>query len=318
MTTSLQWRPQMDESLPVVDFRELQDPSAQDAFAQKFGDGLRTYGFGVVAEHPVSSERIARAFALCAQLFALEEPTKRAYVVSGSQGNRGYIPFGGERAVGARVADLKEFFHIGQERPATGASLWPNVWPTEVPGFREELFALYRDFEATARVLLGAVARYLDLPDDHFASMIDGGDSVLRLIHYPKIPSDAPSDAVRAGAHEDINLITLLAEGTTGGLELRRRDGTWMPVRSLKGQLVINAGDMLQRATHGRLRSTTHRVSNPVGPNVSRYSIPFFTHPRPRVLLAPMAPAADYDGPPMTAITAGDFLVERLRAIKAG
>jgi isopenicillin N synthase-like dioxygenase len=306
--------------LPVVDFREFAegDERARDNFAQKFGDGLRTYGFGVVAEHPITKERIARTFELCEQFFSLPEETKRKYVVPNSEGNRGYIPFGGERAVGARVADLKEFFHVGQERPASGSQLWPNAWPTEVPGFKEELLSLYRDFEQTARGLLTAIARYLDLPRDHFASMIDGGDSVIRLIHYPPIPKDAPADAVRAGAHEDINLITLLAEGSTGGLELKRRDGSWMPVRSLKGQLVINAGDMLQRATHGRLKSTTHRVSNPQGPNVSRYSIPFFTHPRPEVLLQPLTPAADYDGPAMTPITAGDFLVERLRAIKAG
>jgi len=177
----------MQEALPVVDFRELErgDERARDAFAQKFGDGLRTYGFGVVAEHPIGRERIARAFELCEQLFSLPEETKRKYVVPSSDGNRGYIPFGGERAVGARVADLKEFFHVGQERPASGSQLWPNAWPTEVPGFREELLSLYRDFEQTARGLLTAIARYLDLPQDHLASMIDGGDSVIRLIHYP-------------------------------------------------------------------------------------------------------------------------------------
>ena len=123
---------------------------------------------------------------------------------------------------------------------------------------------------------------------------------------------------MRAAAHEDINLITLLAEGTTGGLELLARDGSWIPVRSMRGQLVINAGDMLQRATHGRLRSTTHRVTNPAGPNVSRYSIPFFTHPRPEVMLEPMAPPAGYEGPRFTPISAGEYLDERLRAIKAG
>lgn len=309
----------MIDALPVVDFRKLAAGGRdRDAFAQELGDGLRTHGFGVVAEHPIGPARVARAFELCAELFALPEAVKRRYVVPESDGNRGYVPFGGERAVGAPVADLKEFFHVGQDRPAPGSTLIANVWPTEIPGFREELASLYRDFEATARLLLGAIGRYLDLPEEHFASMIDGGDSVLRLIHYPPIPGDAPSGAVRAGAHEDINLITLLAEGTTGGLELRRPDGSWMPVRSLQGQLVINAGDMLQRATHGRIRSTPHRVTNPAGPNVARYSIPFFTHPRPDVVLAPMAPPEGWSGPTMTPITAGAFLEERLRAIKAG
>lgn len=307
----------MTESLPVVDFRLLSG-GAHDraAFAQAFGDGLRTYGFGVVAEHPIEPARIARAFEQCEAFFALPSDVKRAYVVPESDGNRGYVPFGGEKALGAPVPDLKEFFHLGQERRAEGSPLLPNVWPTELGGFREELSALYRDFEITARSLLQAIACYLDRPEGSFASWIDGGDSILRLIHYPPVPADAPPNAVRAGAHEDINLITLLAEGTTGGLELRRADGSWMPVRSLRGQLVINAGDMLQRATHGRIRSTTHRVTNPTGPNVSRYSIPFFTHPRPEVVLEPMPPPDDYTGSPMEPITAGAFLKQRLKAIK--
>jgi isopenicillin N synthase-like dioxygenase len=137
------------------------------------------------------------------------------------------------------------------------------------------------------------------------------------LIHYPPVPPDAPAGAVRAAAHEDINLVTLLAEGSTGGLELLSRDGHWEPVQSLRGHLVINAGDMLQRATHGRIRSTTHRVVNPVGENSSRFSIPFFTHPRPDVLLEPMAPEPGYQGPAFTPITAGDYLRERLAAIEA-
>lgn len=309
----------MSDVLPIVDFRMLAgDAASRSAFAAQFGEGLSRFGFGVVAEHPISPTRIQQAFALTEQLFALPEATKRRYVVPESAGNRGYVPFGGERAVGAVAADLKEFFHVGQERPAAGSDLLPNVWPAEVSGLRQALDALYLDFERTARSLLEALAIYLGLPESHFAEMIDGGDSVLRLIHYPPVPDGAASEgAVRAGAHEDINLITLLAEGTTGGLELRRPDGSWMPVRSLRGQLVINAGDMLQRATHGRLRSTPHRVSNPVGPNVSRYSIPFFTHPRPEVLLEPMPAPPGYEGPAMSAVTAGAFLKERLGAIKA-
>jgi isopenicillin N synthase-like dioxygenase len=303
--------------LPVVDFREfaLGGRRAQDAFARAFGDGLRAFGFGVVAEHPIGAPRIARAFELCEQLFALPDEVKRGYVVPASEGNRGYVPFGGERAIGAKVADLKEFWHVGQ---ASSDALMPNVWPSELVTFRDEMVALHRDFEEAARVLLRAVARYLDKPDEHFASMTLGGDSVLRLIHYPPIPGDAAAGAIRAAAHEDINLITLLAEGSTGGLELRARDGTWQPVSSLRGQLVINAGDMLQRATHGHLRSTTHRVANPSGPNVSRYSIPFFTHPRPEVVLEPMEPPAGYEGPRFTTTTAGAYLAERLAAIRAG
>ncbi len=303
--------------LPVVDFEAFArgDARDQDAFAMAFGDGLRDFGFGVVANHPIGAARIARAFELCEALFSLPEAVKRSYVVPGSLGNRGYVPMRGERAVGARAADLKEFWHIGSETP--DARMMANVWPGALPHLRSELTALHRDFEAAARVLLRAVARYLALPGEHFASMTHGGDSVLRLIHYPPVPGDAEPSAVRAAAHEDINLITLLAEGTTGGLELRGADGAWMPVRSLSGQLVINAGDMLQRATHGRIRSTTHRVANPVGPNQSRYSIPFFTHPRPEVMLEPMPAPEGWQGPPLPPISAGDYLEERLAAIKA-
>ena len=302
--------------LPVVEFRQFSagDERDKDAFAQAFGDGLRTFGFGVVADHPIGPERIARAFELCEQLFALPESAKRACVVPESQGNRRYVPFRGERALGAQVADLKEFWHVG---PDDNPALLPNAWPKELPELRHELSSLHRDFAEAARVLLRAVARYLDKPDEHFASMTVGGDSVLRLIHYPPLPPDRDPGALRAAAHEDINLITLLAEGSTGGLELLA-DGVWLPVSSLRGQLVINAGDMLQRATHGHLRSTTHRVANPSGPNVSRFSIPFFTHPRPEVLLEPMTPPPGWTGTSWPPITAGAYLSERLAAIRAG
>jgi isopenicillin N synthase-like dioxygenase len=305
--------------LPVVDFRLYSSgsPSDRASFCDAFGRSLREHGFGVVAEHPVSRPRIERAFALCEAFFLRPDAEKRALIVPESRGNRGYVPFGGERAVGAKLADLKEFFHIGQERPAAGLALHGNAWPTHDPAFRDELSALYADFERTAKSLLEAIATHLDLAPQHFSSMVDGGDSILRLIHYPPVPDDAPSGAIRAAAHEDINLITLLAEGTSGGLELLGRDGDWHAVHSLRGHLVINAGDMLQRATHGRIRSTTHRVVNPVAGNARRISIPFFTHPRPDVLLDPMAPEPGYAGPTHTAITAGAYLAERLAAIAA-
>jgi isopenicillin N synthase-like dioxygenase len=303
--------------LPTVDYRAFAsgDASRRDEFCRAFGEGLRDFGFGVVAHHPIGAERIARAFALTERLFALPEAEKRGHVVPESVGNRGYVPFGGERAVGARVADLKEYWHVGRDEPDSG--LLPNAWPASLPELRAELVALHRDFEETARVLLRAVALYLGLPEEHLAAMTVGGDSVLRLIHYPPVPDDAPVGAVRAAAHEDVNLITLLAEGTTGGLEVLTTDGAWLPVRSLDGQLVINAGDMLQRVTHGLVRSTTHRVVNPSGVNRSRFSIPFFTHPRHDVMLAPMAPPAGWRGPELASVRAGDFLAERLHAIKA-
>ncbi|MDP3276367.1 MAG: 2-oxoglutarate and iron-dependent oxygenase domain-containing protein [Deltaproteobacteria bacterium] len=284
----------------------------RSAFVQAFGDSLRIHGFGLVTDHGIERMRIERAFALSAAFFASEMAAKEALRVPASKGNRGYVPMGGERALGAKAADLKEFFHVGQLTTAPG--LLPNVWPDHVQGFREEMQSLYRDFEALAGQLLQSIALYLGLAQDHFASMIIAGDSILRLIHYPAVPGDAAPGAVRAAAHEDINLITLLAEGSTGGLELRNHDGSFSSVTSQRGTLVINAGDMLQLASHGRIRSTTHRVVNPVGDNVARYSIPFFTHPRPDILLEPMAPEAD-NARRFEAITAGEFLRQRLRAI---
>jgi isopenicillin N synthase-like dioxygenase len=305
--------------LPVVDFRLFQSPmeADQDAFAQSFGDALRAHGFAVVADHPIARARIERAFELCQEFFAQPEPLKRALIVPESHGNRGYVPFGGEKAVGAAAPDLKEFFHVGQQDPRAGETLGRNVWPSHSQAFSRELLSLYRDFERTADALLTAIARYLGLPERTLGAMIEGGDSILRLIHYPPVADDVPPGALRAAPHEDINLITLLAEGSTGGLELLGRDGAWHAINSLRGHLVINAGDMLARVSHGRLRSTRHRVVNPSGPNVSRYSIPFFVHPRADVRLEPMTPESTYDGPVCTPILAGDFLRERLAAIKA-
>jgi isopenicillin N synthase-like dioxygenase len=308
-------------SLPAVDLRAFDsgDPAAKARVLETLLRSCEDWGFLLLEGHGLDPASIARTFALAEALFARPAEEKRACAVPESLGNRGYVGFGGERALGAKVADSKEFWHVGQERvPADAAPEYlPNVWPIEaaVPGFRAHMLALYTQFEALAAQVLHAIEEALGLPREHFASMIDRGNSVLRLIHYPPLPSDAPPGAIRAAAHEDINLVTLLVEGTSGGLELLGRDGAWVPVASLAGQVVVNVGDMLERATNGRLRSTTHRVSNPADATAARYSMPFFVHPRPEVLLDPVIPpghARRFDP-----ITAGAFLTERLTAIKA-
>jgi isopenicillin N synthase-like dioxygenase len=311
-------------SIPVVDLRAFThgDAASQEDFVARFGAGLAEFGFVTLDHHGVSPDLIRRAFDVTARLFALPRAALDRCVVPASKGNRGYVAFGRERAVGAPLADLKEFWHVGQEtiRPEHAGVYDPNVWPDDpsVADFREVSVAFYRALESVALVGLRAVARYLRLPDDHFASMAVDGNSILRLIHYPPVPADVPAGAVRAAAHEDINLMTLLVESTTGGLELQTRDGTWIPVHSLAGQIVLDAGDMLQRATNGLIPATTHRVVNPSGPNVTRYSLPFFTHPRPEVVLAPAATTVAPDRPARYApITAQAFLEERLRAITA-
>ena len=303
-------------SIPVVDLRAFThgDAASQDDFVRRFGAGLAEFGFVTLDRHDVPAELIRRAFDVTARLFALPDEARQRCVVPASKGNRGYVPFGRERAVGARLADLKEFWHVGQEtiRPEHAAIYDRNVWPDDaaVADFREVSLALYRALESVALTSLRAVARYLQLPDGH--------NSILRLIHYPPVPAGVPEGAVRAAAHEDINLLTLLVESTTGGLELQTRDGTWIPVHSLAGQIVLDAGDMLQRATNGVIPATTHRVVNPSGPNVTRYSLPFFTHPRPAVVLAPAATTVTPARPARyEPITAQAFLEERLRAITA-
>jgi isopenicillin N synthase-like dioxygenase len=308
-------------TLPFVDLRAYAagDAAEKARVLETLLRSCEEWGFLLLDGHGLEASSITRTFALAEALFARPAAEKFACTVPESLGNRGYVGFGGERALGAMVADLKEFWHVGQEHVPVGggAAYLPNVWPVEaaVPGFRAHMLELYTRFEALAALVLHAIEEALALPRDHFASMITGGNSVLRLIHYPPLPADAPAGAIRAAAHEDINLITLLVEGTSGGLELQRRDGSWMPVASLAGQVVVNVGDMLQRATNGRLRSTTHRVANPADATTARYSMPFFVHPRPEVLLDPVVPP----GQPQRfdPITAGAFLTERLTAIKA-
>jgi isopenicillin N synthase-like dioxygenase len=310
-------------SIPVLDLRAFVDgsPSDQRAFVEGFGQALATFGFVTLDHHGVAEALVREGFAAAEAFFALPDADKRACVAPGTQGNRGYVPFGGERALGASVADLKEFFHVGQPAPPAGANpavYAPNVWPAASPRFEAASLALYAALEGVALTGLRALARYLHLPEEHFASMAVQGNSVLRVIHYPPVPAEAPPGAVRAAAHEDINLVTLLVESTSGGLELLTRDGTWIPVHALDGQIVLDAGDMLQLCTNGLIPSTTHRVVNPAGPNTPRYSMPFFTHPRPEVLLAPAPGTVTADRPARYApITAHDFLTERLRAITA-
>ncbi len=315
----------ISNSLPVCDYRLCTSATESDRrdFSQTFGDSLRHHGFAILAQHSVELSTLAEAFALCEKLFSLPLEEKQTFEVPESKGNRGYVGFGGEKALGATVADLKEFWHFGQPSLPAGSPLIANRWPMQpsVHTARAEFTKLFQTYEQIARGLLRSIATYLDQPSDWLASMIDGGDSILRLIHYPPVAADSPTGAIRAAAHEDINLITLLAEGTSGGLELLSREHEWIPVQSLKGQLVINAGDMLQRVTHGRLRSTTHRVVNPPVSQVgagARYSMPFFTHPRPEVRLTPLAPEANYTGIAHTESTAGAFLQERLAGIIAG
>jgi isopenicillin N synthase-like dioxygenase len=294
------------------------DPAA---FAPALGQSFERYGFAIVADHGIDPALIARADAAARAFFALPEPVKRAYHVPGSGGARGYTPFGIETAKDADVSDLKEFWHIGRELGAGhpfARYMPPNLWPTEIAGFRETQLALFAAFETVGSKLLAGIAIHLDLAPAWFEDAIRDGNSVLRLLHYPPVPPDAPG--IRAGAHEDINASTLLLGAEEAGLELLDRDGRWLPLAPAPGELVVNIGDMLQRLTNHILRSTTHRVRNPAPERrgLSRYSMPFFLHFRPDFLIETLpgcvGPARPdrYPDP----ITADDYLQQRLREIR--
>jgi isopenicillin N synthase-like dioxygenase len=307
----------MDQSaLPVL---SLAANPAQ--FSEDIGQSFRKFGFALVADHGIDAGLIAEAWRLTAEFFALDEAEKREYAVAGISGARGYTPFRTEIAKGAAFKDLKEFWHVGRDLPqgsTLASSMPPNVWPTQIAGFREVFQPLYAEFDRVGAVILSRIAVYLGLETDWFEAGIADGNSVMRLLHYPPIAGAEPG-AIRAGAHEDINLITLLLGAEEAGLELLGRDGKWLNVSPPNGALAVNIGDMLQRLTNHVLPSTTHRVRNPDGAraNFSRYSMPYFLHLRSDFMIETLPECVSTDRPDMypVPISADDYLQERLREI---
>jgi isopenicillin N synthase-like dioxygenase len=286
--------------------------------SQELGDSFEEFGFAIVRDHGVPQDLIHRAEDKAKAFFALPEAVKMQYKIPGGGGARGYTPFGIETAKGATARDLNEFWHVGRDLPPgdpLARFMAPNVWPDEVPGFRETFEALYAALETSGLRILSAIALYLGLPEHYFDATVENGNSVLRLLHYPPI-SEAAEGEIRAAAHEDINTITLLLGAEEAGLQLLSKQGEWLPVSPPPGALAVNIGDMLQRLTAGRLRSTTHRVVNPVGEAArrARYSMPFFLHFRPDFVIDSEKElgVARREDP----ITAHDYLAERLREIK--
>lgn len=290
-------------------------------FAEQLGRSFEDCGFAIVADHGISEELIHRADAKAKAFFSLEVETKLKYRVPGGAGARGYTPFGIETAKGQKAHDLKEFWHVGREF-APGhearAALPDNLWPSEVESFKDTFLELFASFDRTGLKILKAIARYLKIGDQFLEDAVRDGNSVLRVLHYP--PQTKPTgDHIRAGAHEDINAITLLLGAEEAGLELLTRDGCWIPVSPNPGELVINIGDMLQRLTNGRLRSTSHRVVNPAPDRTShaRYSMPFFVHFRPDFLIDALPQTVPVgEKPKWSPIIADVYLQERLREIK--
>ncbi|MDZ7627514.1 MAG: 2-oxoglutarate and iron-dependent oxygenase domain-containing protein [Parvularculaceae bacterium] len=291
-------------------------PRDREDFTRALREGFQYFGFIILKDHAVSRDLLRRAYAQSKAFFDLTADEKRAYA-RGVDGQRGYTPFGKEHAKTSKVGDLKEFWHVGREFPPGSplADLYPpNVWPEHPPEFRATFLALYDALEDAGFGMLEALAPSLDVPDDYFRKMATNGNSILRLLHYPPIPPDADPNAVRAAAHEDINLITILVAAEGGGLELLDRDGQWLAVDTDPDNLIVDAGDMLARATNDVIPATTHRVVNPKGPNVSRYSMPFFMHPHSAAVLE-CIPSCKGSGAKYPPITADAFLKQRLKEI---
>lgn len=304
-----------DQTLRPVSYRLAErDPAA---FARELGASFRETGFAVVCDHPVDQAVIDRALEDTRAFFALSDEAKRAYYDPQGGGQRGYTPFATENAKGAGQKDLKEFWHRGRDLPAGHrfeAIMPPNIAASEIPGFDASTRAMYEALDAMGATLLRAIAVDLGLNEDWFEPTVNEGNSVLRLLHYPPIKGDP--DGVRAGAHEDINVITLLLGAEEAGLQVKTKSGDWLPVQPPKDALVVNIGDMLQRLTNHVLPSTTHRVVNPSVERMAypRYSTPFFLHFNPDFEIATLPGCVSDENPDRypEPITAHDYLRERL------
>ncbi len=290
-------------------------------FARDLGAMFERYGFASVKDHAIPQALIDDANDAIKTFFALPEDVKRKYHLPGTGGARGLTPFGIETAKGAAKSDLKEFWHTGRELPAGHALsrfMADNLWPEEIPNMKARIYALYEALDRVGLTLLQAIARYLGLDPHFFDDKVDLGNSVLRLLHYPPVQGETAH--VRAGAHEDINAITLLLGAEEAGLEVKEKDGSWLGVNPPAGAMVVNIGDMLQRLTNDLLPSTTHRVVNPSPERArfARYSTPFFLHFRPDFLIETLpstitgANENRYPEP----ITADGYLQQRLAEIK--
>lgn len=311
-----------DKVIPVVDLSQFTEGSDEDriAFVKQLGDAFHSIGFVGVKNHGISSKLIEDFYDASNSFFALPKEEKLEYEVPGLAGQRGYTSFGKEHAKGSQVADLKEFYQIGQEvsDDHPKKSDYPdNVPVSEVPEFLKLGKELYKAFENTGSALLRAIAIHLDLEETYFDARIKDGLSILRAIHYPPI-TEEPDSAIRAEQHEDINLITLLVGASAGGLQLLNKEDKWLGIVPEDDEIVINVGDMLQRLTNDYLKSTTHRVVNPPKEewHLPRLSIPFFLHPRAEMDLTCLDKCVTEDNPlHYESITAGGYLDERLREI---
>tara|TARA_B100001971_G_C18268046_1_gene596778 strand:- start:231812 stop:232753 length:942 start_codon:yes stop_codon:yes gene_type:complete len=285
-------------------------------FVDKLYSGIKDYGFIILVDHNITQDVIDNGYGAVKNFFMQAEEQKKKFVSPSGGGQRGYTPFGTEHAKDNPHKDLKEFYHVGREVSEDHKfyKYYPNnIWP-EVAGFKENLLNLYSSLDQTSIYLLDALGQALDVPQSYFRDMIDVGNSVLRAIHYPPVGDAPPAGSIRAAAHGDINLITILMGATASGLQLLDRDGEWLDVNTKEGQLVVDSGDMLSRITNEIIPATIHRVINPDDSGSERYSMPFFVHPNPEAMLE-CIPSCVGDGAKYPPISAHEALMQRLEEI---
>ncbi len=312
----------LQAGIPTLDLRRYTKGNNEDkkAFAAELGAAYRQVGFAAISGHGVSDQLISDMYSEVKSFFSLPNETKLKYSHPDSNNQRGFVRFGQEHAKDNKNADLKEFWQVGQTTIPEGSDLShypPNVLAEEVPNFSVRADELYKSLESLGLIVLEAIAMHLKLPLDYFTHQTEGGNSILRAIHYPPITHE-PQSAVRSAEHEDINLITLLIGASASGLEVMGVDGSWNKVTADSEHIVMNCGDMLQRLTNHQLKSTTHRVVNPPREmwDTPRFSIPFFCHPQPQMKLNALPQCvAPGESPIDSPITAGEYLNERLAEI---
>lgn len=309
-------------TIPVVNLADFTsgDPKRKKIFVQELGKAFEEVGFVALKNHGIPADIIESLYKNVQRFFSLPSEKKKNFEIPELSGQRGYTSFGKEHAKGSDAPDLKEFFQYGQIVPDNHnlKSEYPdNVKVYEVSGFNETFFKAYRAFEKSGKSLLQAISLYLKLKENYFDDFVEEGNSIVRAIHYPPITHE-PKSAIRAEQHEDINLITLLVGASADGLQILTKNNEWVGVTSLPDQIVVNVGDMLQRLTNNKLKSTTHRVVNPPRElwHTSRFSIPFFLHPKSAMSLAALGSCIDESHEKAYQdITAGGYLDERLKEI---
>jgi len=307
------------KNIPSVDLSDFTEGNKETkaAFVKELGKAYEEIGFVAVKKHGLSDALCNELYAQVKGFFTLSKEEKETYEIKGLAGQRGYVSFGKEHAKNKNEGDLKEFWHFGQtvEDDDPIKEEYPdNVQVNELPKFNAVGREVYQKLEETGREMLRAIALHLNLDENYFDAKIHNGNSILRPIHYPPITHE-PKDAVRAAEHEDINLITLLMGASADGLQVLNKSGEWISVTALPDQIVVNVGDMLQRLTNNKLKSTTHRVVNPPREKwgTSRYSIPFFLHPRSEVSLNCLPSCISESNPKnFSDITAGEYLEQRI------